>query len=56
MRQNDWGELQNMKIVGITGGVGAGKSEVLRLLDKMCRCIIVTADDLAKSLEDKDEV
>ena len=56
MRQNDRGELQNMKIVGITGGVGAGKSEVLRLLDKMCRCIIVTADDLAKSLEDKDEV
>ena len=45
-----------MKTVGITGGVGAGKSEVLKLLGKMCKCIIVTADELARSLEDKDEV
>ena len=45
-----------MKTVGITGGVGAGKSEVLKLLAKMCKCIIVTADKLARSLEDKDEV
>ncbi len=45
-----------MKIIGITGGVGAGKSEVLRLIKNMCSCIIVTADDLARSLEVRGEV
>ncbi len=45
-----------MKTVGITGGVGAGKSEVLKAISGMCRCIIVTADDLARSLEVKGEV
>ena len=45
-----------MKIIGITGGVGAGKSEVLKLIGDMCSCIIVTADDLARSLEVKGEV
>ena len=45
-----------MKVIGITGGVGAGKSEVLRLIKNMCSCIIVTADDLARSLEVPGEV
>ena len=45
-----------MKVIGITGGVGAGKSEVLKLIGKMCSCIIVLADDLAKSLEQPGEV
>ena len=45
-----------MKIIGITGGVGAGKSEVLSLIEKMTRCVIVKADDLARSLEAKGEV
>ena len=45
-----------MKIIGITGGVGAGKSEVLKLIDGMCSCVIVTADRLARSLEAKGEV
>ncbi len=45
-----------MKVIGITGGVGAGKSEVLRLIKNMCSCIIVTADDLARSLEVPEEV
>ena len=44
-----------MKIIGITGGVGAGKSEVLKQIGKMCRCVIVTADELAKSLEEPGE-
>lgn len=39
-----------MKIIGITGGVGAGKSTVLKALDKMCKCSIVMSDDVAKSL------
>ncbi len=45
-----------MKVIGITGGVGAGKSEVLKLIKDMCSCIIVTSDDLAKSLEQPGEV
>ena len=45
-----------MKVIGITGGVGAGKSEVLKLIKGMCSCVIVTADDLARSLEVKGEV
>ena len=45
-----------MKIIGITGGVGSGKSEVLKLIETMCRCMIIKADDLARSLEVKGEV
>ncbi len=49
--QND-----NMKVIGITGGVGSGKSEVIRLLGEICNCCIIKADDLARSLEAKGEV
>ena len=45
-----------MKTIGITGGVGAGKSEVLNLITDMCSCVIVKADDLARSLEVRGEV
>ena len=33
-----------MKVIGITGGVGAGKSSVLALLKEMCSCDIIQAD------------
>ena len=39
-----------MKIIGITGGVGAGKSTVLNILKELCSCEIVMADDAAKEL------
>lgn len=39
-----------MKFIGITGGVGAGKSTVLAYLEAHCHCKVVLADDLAKSL------
>ena len=39
-----------MKIIGITGGVGAGKSCVLAALKKMCNCDIVMADDVARQI------
>ena len=45
-----------MKVIGITGGVGAGKSEVIRIIKDMCSCVVVIADELAKSLEKKGEV
>ena len=44
-----------MKVIGITGGVGSGKSEVLKLIDSMTKCVIVKADDLARSLEVRGE-
>ena len=45
-----------MKIIGITGGVGAGKSTVLSSLKKMCNCEIIMADDVAKKLMNKGNI
>ncbi len=54
-----------MKVIGITGGVGAGKSEVLELIRELCddgesfgkedakHCYILKADDAAKEIEKK---
>ncbi len=39
-----------MKIIGITGGVGCGKSTVLHLIKKHANAYIIMADDVAKSL------
>lgn len=39
-----------MKVIGITGNVGAGKSTVLSILKENTKCIIIMADDLAKTL------
>lgn len=39
-----------MKIIGITGGVGAGKTTVLDILKKLSICEIAMADDVAKEL------
>ena len=39
-----------MKFIGITGGVGAGKSTVLTLLKENYSCEIMLADDVAKLL------
>ena len=40
-----------MKVIGITGGVGAGKSEILSHLKEHCNCRILMADRLAEELE-----
>lgn len=42
-----------MKIIGITGGVGCGKSEVIRYIMKNYRCFVIFADDVAKQLQQK---
>ena len=39
-----------MKVIGVTGGVGAGKSTVLNMLDGLCNCRIIMADDIAKNI------
>ena len=39
-----------MKVIGITGGVGAGKSSVLSTLKEMCHCCIIQADEVAREL------
>lgn len=39
-----------MRFVGITGGIGSGKSVVMEYLKKNTSCEIVYADDLAKEL------
>lgn len=44
-----------MKLIGITGGVGCGKSAILKALESMYSCRIIMADELAKELEAKGE-
>lgn len=41
-----------MKIIGITGGVGSGKSMVLNEIRKKCKCTVLFADEIAKKLEE----
>ena len=42
-----------MKVIGITGGVGCGKSAILKKLKEKYSCFIFLADDAAKELEKK---
>lgn len=42
-----------MKIIGITGGVGAGKSEILNYLEREHHAVICEADLVAKNLQKK---
>lgn len=45
-----------MKVIGITGGVGAGKSEVLARLGERPDCRVIMADQVAHRLEEPGEV
>ncbi len=45
-----------MKTIGITGGVGAGKSEILTYLESHYRCRIIMADRVAQQLEEPGEI
>ena len=40
-----------MKVIGITGGVGSGKSEILSYLKERTNCRIIIADRVAHELE-----
>lgn len=41
-----------MRVIGITGGVGSGKSEILSYIREKYPCEIVFADNLAKELQE----
>lgn len=41
-----------MKVIGITGGVGAGKSQILSYLQERTRCRVIMADQVAHELEE----
>ncbi|MBR5597282.1 MAG: dephospho-CoA kinase [Lachnospiraceae bacterium] len=41
-----------MLVVGITGGVGAGKSSVLQALKDHCNCRIILADDVGNKVKE----
>lgn len=40
-----------MKVLGITGGVGSGKSEVLHYLEKEYKAVVCQLDEVAKELQ-----
>ena len=42
-----------MKVIGITGGVGSGKSEVLKFLGSRERVVVCQSDEVAKLLQKK---
>ena len=39
-----------MRFIGMTGGVGAGKSELLRYIEREFPAKVILADDLAHTL------
>lgn len=45
-----------MKVIGITGGVGAGKSEVLKCIQELCHCRILIADEAAHFLQEPGQI
>ena len=45
-----------MRLIGITGGVGAGKSEILSFIKKNYNCEIYLADQVAHKIKEKGEI
>lgn len=39
-----------MKVIGITGGVGAGKSTILNIMQKLYNCVVIEADKVGHKL------
>lgn len=40
-----------MKVIGITGGIGAGKTELLKYIEKHYSCVIYLADQVAHEVQ-----
>lgn len=45
-----------MKIIGLTGGIGTGKSTILRIMEKECGAYVVETDKLAHQLMRQGEI
>ena len=43
--------MENLRFIGITGGVGVGKSEILKYIQKHYRCRIYLADEVAGKVQ-----
>lgn len=39
-------------MIGITGGVGAGKTEVLKIIEESCNCRIIHSDDVGNRVKE----
>lgn len=50
MRQSD----RQMKVIGITGGVGSGKSQVLQYLQEAYGAVVCQMDEVARMLQKKE--
>ncbi len=46
------GERTCMKAIGITGGVGAGKSSILAYLEERLACPALRADEIARAMQE----
>lgn len=44
-----------MKVIGITGGVGSGKTALLAYIQKTYRCVVILADEAAHHVEEPGE-
>ena len=44
-----------MRLIGVTGGVGAGKSSILEYIKKHYKCRIYLADEVAHLVKEKGE-
>lgn len=53
LKQNKNGEINVMKIIGVTGGVGAGKSALLEELLNKYNCRVVFSDNVANDVKKK---
>ena len=44
-----------MKVIGITGGIGSGKSALLSNIEKEYNCVVLRADDIAHFLKEPEQ-
>lgn len=42
----------SMHVIGITGGVGSGKTEILHIIEKHCNCRILYGDEIAHQVKE----
>ena len=50
MRNSQDGD--KMKVIGVTGGIGSGKSALLSAVEKEYNCVVLRADDIAHFLKE----